>query len=69
MKNQANIFKKESTILKRKFIIKIYIKRAMFICGILSLFVASIFYDFNGEEGMGIILFLYSIILSASAFI
>jgi Na+/phosphate symporter len=67
--NKMNIFEKELKKINRKLEIKIYTKRLMYIGAILLLVGASILYDFDGEEVMGIILFFYSIILTVSALI
>lgn len=67
--NKANIFEEELKIRKRKFIIKIYAKRVMCIAAISLLVAASVFYDLEGEESVAIILFLYSICLTVSAYI
>jgi hypothetical protein len=67
--NKMNIFEKELKYINRKLEIKLYAKRLMYIGAILLLVVSAIIYDFEGEVGMGIILFLYSIILTISAFI
>ena len=67
--NKMNIFEKELKRINRKLEIKIYTKRLIYIGAILLLIGASILYDFDGEEGMGIILFFYSIILTVSALI
>jgi hypothetical protein len=64
-----NIFEKELKAINRKLVIKTYTKRLMYSGTILMLVVAAILYDFDGEEGMGIILFLYSIVLTVSALI
>ena len=67
--NRMNIFEKELKKINRKLEIKIYTKRLLYIGAILLLVGASILYEFDGEEGMGIILFFYSIILTVSALI
>jgi hypothetical protein len=67
--NKMNIFDKELKVINRKLEIKFYTKRLIYIGAVLLLVVAAILYDFDGEEGTGIILFLYSIILTISAFI
>jgi hypothetical protein len=64
-----NIFEKELKAINRKLAIKTYTKRLMYSGTILMLVAAAILYDFDGEEGMGFILFFYSIILTVSAFI
>jgi hypothetical protein len=67
--NKMNIYDKELKVINRKFEIKFYTKRLIYIGAVLLLVDAAALYDFDGEEGTGIILFLYSIILTISAFI